>query len=78
MSDDDSVIWPSTLPPCRVAASIVTAVQIEMAQRIDEMWKPATVEGFPVKEIDMTPTKPTHRTGGPDPTGMKFEPPEVK
>ena len=76
MCDDDSVIWPSTQPPCPVAASWVTAMQIAMAQQIDEMWKPTTVEGFPFKEIDWTPTKPTHRTGGPLPTAMKFEPPE--
>ena len=50
MSDDDSVIWPSTLPPCPVAASIVTAFQIAMAQRLDEAWKQTTAEGFPVKE----------------------------
>jgi hypothetical protein len=78
MCDDDSVIWPSTLPPCPVAASWVTAMQIAMAQQMDEAWKPSAVAGFPFKQIDWTPTKPTHRTGGPDPTAMKFEPPEVK
>lgn len=76
MCDDDSVIWPSTLPPCPVAASIVTAIQIAMAQQMVEAWKPSAVAGFPFKEIDWTPTRPTHRTGGPDPTAMKFEPPE--
>jgi hypothetical protein len=75
MGDDDSVIWPSTLPPCPVTAFIITAFQIAMARRLDEAWKPTAVEGFPVKELDWTPTKPTHRTGGPDPTAMKFEPP---
>jgi hypothetical protein len=76
MCDDDSVIWPSTLPPCPVAASLVTAIQIAMAKQMDEGWKPSAVAGFPFKEIDWTPTKPTHRTGGPKPTAMKFEPPE--
>jgi hypothetical protein len=77
MEDDDSAIWPSTLPPCPVAASWVTAIQIAMAQQMDEVWKQTPAEGFPFKEIDWTPTKPTHRTGGPEPTAMKFEqPPE--
>ena len=76
MSDDESVIWPSTLPPCPVAASLVTAIQIAMSNQMDEAWKPSAVAGFPFKEIDWTPTKPTHRTGGPQPTAMKFEPPE--
>ena len=75
MCDDDSVIWPSTLPPCPVTDFIVTAFQIAMAQRMAEAWKPKAAEGFPVKEIDWTPTKPTHRKGGPLPTAMKFEPP---
>jgi predicted lipoprotein len=39
MGDEDSVVWPSTLPPCPVAAAIACAVQIAMAQKIDEMWK---------------------------------------
>ena len=39
MCDDDSVIWPSTLPPCSVSAAIVTAIQIQMAQQIDEAWR---------------------------------------
>ena len=50
MSDDGSVIWPSTLPPCPVAASWVTALQIAMAQQMDEAWKPPAVEGSPVKD----------------------------
>jgi hypothetical protein len=50
VSDEDSVIWPSTLPPCPVAASWVTALQIAMAQQMDEAWKQTTVEGFPVKD----------------------------
>jgi hypothetical protein len=65
MCDDDPVIWPSTLPPCSVSASIVTAMQIAMAQQIDEEWRQVNVDGFPVKELDWTPTKPTHRKGGP-------------
>jgi hypothetical protein len=76
MSDDESVIWPSTRPPCSVSASIVTAVQIAMAQQIDETWQQTPVEGFAFKEIDWTPTKPTHRKGGPLPTAMTFEPQE--
>lgn len=53
MCDDDSVIWPSTLPPCPVAASIVTAMQIAMAQKIDEAWyKPVYADGFEFKKID--------------------------
>jgi len=75
MCDDDSVIWPSTLPPCPVASSIVTAVQIAMAQKMDEAWKQANVGGFAVKEIDWAPTKPTHHKDGPPPTAMSFEPP---
>lgn len=77
MCDDDCVFWPSALPPCSVSASIVTAVQVAMAHRIDETWNHIIVDGFPHKEIDWTPTKPTHRTGGPEPTAMKFDPPEV-
>jgi hypothetical protein len=50
MCDDDSVIWPSTLPPCPVAASIVTAVQIAMARRLDEAWQePKAVYGESIK-----------------------------
>lgn len=78
MCDDDSVIWPSTLPPCPVASSLVTAMQIAMAQQIDETWKQSAVEGFAYKELDWTPTKPTHHKGGPPPTAMSFEPPEVE
>lgn len=50
MCDDDSVIWPSTLPPCPVVSFIITAFQAAMAQRIDEAWNPTTVEGLPVKD----------------------------
>jgi len=39
MCDDDSVIWPSTLPPCPVATAIVQAVQIEMARMLDQSWQ---------------------------------------
>jgi hypothetical protein len=57
---------------------MVTAMQIAMAQQIDEAWKQTPAEGFAFKEIDWTPTKPTHRTGGPLPTAMTVEPPEGK
>jgi len=75
MCDDDSVVWPSTLPPCSVSIAFGRALQIAMAQQMDEAWMQTAAEGFAFKEIDWTPTKPTHRTGGPDPTAMKFEPP---
>jgi hypothetical protein len=74
----DSVMWPSTLPPCSVSIAWAQALQIAMAQQMDETWKQAAVEGFAFKEIDWTPTKPTHRKGGPPPTAMSFEPPEVE
>ena len=76
MCDEDCVFWPSTLPPCSVSASIVKALQIAMAQQMDETWNHANVKGFAVKELDWTPTKPTHRKGGPEPTAMKFDQPE--
>jgi len=75
MCDDDAVIWPSTLPPCSVSEFMVTAMQIAMAQQIDEEWKQTPAEGFPFKEIDWTPPKPTHHKDGPPPTAMSFEPP---
>jgi hypothetical protein len=46
-----------------------------MAQQMDETWKQAAVEGFAFKELDWTPTKPTHHKDGPTPTAMSFEPP---
>jgi hypothetical protein len=46
-----------------------------MAQQMDETWKQAAVEGWAFKELDWTPTKPTHRKDGPPPTAMSFEPP---
>ena len=75
MCDDDSVMWPSTLPPCSVSISWAQALQIAMAQQMDETWKQAAVEGWAFKELDWTPTKPTHRKDGPPPTAMSFEPP---
>lgn len=39
MCDDDSVIWPSTLPPCPVAKSIVQSSLMAWAERIDRQWK---------------------------------------
>ena len=75
MCDDDSVMWPSTLPPCSVSISWAQALQIAMAQQMDETWKQAAVEGFAYKEVDWTPTKPTHHKDGPPPTAMSFEPP---
>ncbi len=76
MCDDDPVIWPSALPPCSVSIAWAQALQIAMAQQIDETWQQTPVEGFAFKEIDWTPTKPTHRKGGPLPTAMTFEPQE--
>jgi hypothetical protein len=58
-----------------VSAAIVTAMQIAMAQQMDETWKQVNVDGFPVNEIDWTPPKPTHHKDNPPPTAMSFEPP---
>lgn len=74
MCDYDSVIWPSTLPPCPVSLSWRVALQIAMAQQMDEMWKQDSVYGFPAREIDYKTAKPTHRKDGPPPTAMSFEP----
>jgi hypothetical protein len=74
MGDDESINWPSPLPPCPVAASIVTAMKIAIAHQIDELWKQTVVDGFEFKKIDWTPTKPTHRKNGPEPTAMNPEP----
>jgi hypothetical protein len=76
MCDDDPVIWPSALPPCSVSIAWAQALQIAMAQQIDKEWRQTPAEGFAFKEIDWTPTKPTHRKGGPLPTAMTFEPQE--
>lgn len=73
MCDDDSVIWPSTLPACSVSVAWAQALQIAMAQQMDEKWKQAAAEGFAFKELDWTPTRPTHHKDGP-----LLEPPEAQ
>lgn len=39
MPDDDSVQWPSTLPPCPIAESLVRSSLMAWAERIDRQWK---------------------------------------
>jgi hypothetical protein len=56
-----------------VKAVPASDIMDEAADEIDRLR--AVAEGWAFKELDWTPTKPTHRKDGPPPTAMSFEPP---